>query len=202
MNEKIKIVYAEDERVLRQSMSRMLFEEGIEVVAEAENGVQLLSVLKTVRPDLVLLDIQMKVMNGSEALLQLRAAYPNLKVVILTSFSEESLMDDFRKKGATAFVTKGEEFSTVVNVIKRVHHLPSYNNFKSNINSMFTKRELQMIPLFLAGKTSKQIGEILGVTSKAIEAIKSRLYDKTKCKNATEFVSFCTKEGLEFLGKN
>jgi DNA-binding NarL/FixJ family response regulator len=200
MDYRIKVIHTEDKEITREGIRRMLKVEGIDVIGEAAHGLDLLKMLKTITPDLVLLDLEMKVMDGNLTLREIKAKYPKLKVIVLTSYTEESLIEDFKAKGVNAFLTKDSDSKTIANTIKKVYYSDGYNNFPKSFNSMFTPRELEIIPYLLAGKTSKEIGEILGISFRTVEAIRDRAYEKAKCKNGLEFASFCTIEGLQYLG--
>lgn len=201
MNERIKVIYADDEKYLRETMYTTLKEEGIDMIGEAVNGIELLNLLKKLTPDIVLLDIEMDEMDGSQTLIRLKEKYPNLKIIMFSSYSEEHLKEDFKKKGANAFLSKTSESKLIVNTIRKVHNEPGYSNFTGVSKSIFSSREIEFIPLFLSGLTSKAIGDRLNVTEKAVEAIRSNLYKKTNSKNAAELSKHLTKLGLDYIGK-
>ncbi len=138
-------------------------------------------------------------MDGNLALREIRAKYPNLKVIILTSYTEEALIEDFKAKGANAFLTKNADSKTIANTIKKVFYSEGYTNFPKSFNSIFTPRELEIIPYLLAGKKSKEIGDIVGISPRTVEAIRDRAYEKVKAKNGVQFASFCTEAGLQYL---
>jgi DNA-binding NarL/FixJ family response regulator len=198
---RIEIIFTEDQPLFRETMIPMLEKENIFTIAEASNGKELLSLLeKGVRPEIVLLDLQMPEMDGNTVLGIVKAKYPEIKVIVLTSFTEQCLLNDFREKGVNAFLTKETKFNLIVSTIKKVSGSKSYHNFPVKINTIFTKGELKVIPLLCTGKTSKQIGELLGITAKAVEAYRKRLYQKTNSKNIVDFTNYCSKHGLEYLG--
>ncbi len=200
MENRIKVIHTDDQRFTRQSTSSMLKSEGIDVVAEASNGLELLRLLKEVTPDIILLDLEMPEMDGNQVLKILKVKYPGLKVIVLTSFSEECLIEDFKAKGVNAFLTKNTDATVIANTIKRVHFSNAYDNFPRRFKSSFTPREIKIIPYLLAGKTSKETAKILSISARTVESVRARVYEKTKCKNASEFAAFCAKQGLEYLG--
>ncbi len=200
MDYRIKVIHTDDQKLTRESISGMLKGEGIDVIGEAINGYDLLNLLEKVMPDIVLLDLEMPGMDGNLALKEIKRRYPHLKVVVLTSFTEECLIEDFKAKGVNAFLTKNSDIKTVANTIKRVFYAEGYDNFPNGFNSIFTPREVKIIPYLLAGKTSKQIATFLNISSRTVEGARARVYEKTKCKNASEFAGYCAKEGLEYLG--
>lgn len=200
MSERIKIFHTDDHQFIRQSMRKLLGDEGIDIVGEAENGDDLLNLLKSIRPDIILLDLQMPKMDGNETLSILRSKYPAIPVIVFTGFTEESLIEDFKVKGAAAFLTKNADIKTIANTIKRTHYSANYNNFPHSFKSLFTAREVEIIPYLLAGKTSKEIADAFGLSTRTIEGARARVYYKTKCRNAPEFAAYCAEAGLQFLG--
>jgi len=200
MDYRIKVIHTEDKKLTREGTSTMLKLEGIDVIGEAINGLELLSLLKELSPDIILLDLEMPVMDGNQTLREIKSKYPNLKVIILTSYTEDSLLEDFKAKGANAFLTKDSDSRTIANTIKKVYYDSGFNNFPKSFDSLFTPREIEIIPYLLAGKTSKQIAKLLCISFRTVEAMRDRAYQKTKCKNASEFAGYCATAGLQYLG--
>lgn len=203
MAEKIRIIVTDDHQSYRQGLVSILKEENIFTIGQAENGNELLNLLdvELLKPDVILLDLDMPKMDGNVALAQIKARHPEIKVIILSSFSEGSLQNDFKSKGASSYLNKNTDVKIIADTIKRTHYLVDYSNILQKIKSLFTERELQVIPLLLAGKTSRQIADILGVAEKTIEQYRNRLYDKTGTANGFEFSAYCAREGLNFLSK-
>lgn len=200
MDYRIRVIHTDDKKLTREGTAGMLKTEGIDVIGEATNGKELLDLLKIITPDVVLLDLEMPVMDGNQALREIKLKYPSIKVIILTSYTEECLMEDFKAKGANAFLTKDSDIKTLANIIKKVHYTEGYNNFPMSFNSLFTLREIEIIPYLLQGKTSRQIAKLLNISTRTVESARARVYEKTDCKNASEFAAYCSKAGLEYLG--
>jgi DNA-binding NarL/FixJ family response regulator len=204
MNERIEIIFTEDHKSYRQGLVPILKKENIYTIAEAENGSQLLFLLEieNLRPDVILLDLEMPEMDGNVTLAKIKDKFPDMKVIILSSYGEGSLLKDFKNKGASSFLEKNTDVKIIIDTIKRTHYLVDYSNIPKKVKSLFTEKEVQVIPLLLAGKTSKQIADILGIAEKTVEQYRNRLYDKTGTSNGLEFSAYCAKEGLGFLGRN
>jgi len=202
MSKLIQIILTEDQKIFRQGLIPLLKMERIETIGEASNGIELFYLLdvKRIIPDIILLDLQMPEMDGNVTLKILKEKYPKIKIIILSSFNDPTLLKDFKAKGINSYLTKNADFVDIVETIRNVYCLEGYNNISSP-KSRFTDGEIQIIPLLLAGKTSKQIGLALGIAEKTVEAYRKKLYAKSKTNNASEFSSYCTREGLEFLGQ-
>lgn len=202
----INIVFAEDHKLFRQLLITALKENNINTIGEAEDGIELLNLLKTKQPDIVLLDLEMPNMNGSETFTRIRAQYPDLKIIILTTHTEDVLTDNFYAKGAKAYLTKNVDTETVIETISLVHENKFSRKQKSNKHKndaeqqiKFSKRESEMIPLIVEGKSNKQIADKLSIGNKTVEAHKKNLFKKTKTEGAVGFVTYILKKGLNYL---
>jgi DNA-binding NarL/FixJ family response regulator len=204
MKEKIKIIITDDQLVFRKGLRALLEPENFQIIAEAVNGLELLHLLEIEKivPDLVLLDLDMPKMDGNETLAAIRKINKDIKVIIMSTFNEGCLVNDFIAKGANSYLTKNTDIKIIVETIKRVHYLENYSNISEKTKSIFTDGEIQIIPFVLAGKTSKEIAEILNLAPKTVEGYRERLYEKTGTSNTSEFSSYCARYGLEFLGRS
>jgi len=202
MRERIEVIVTDDHKSYREGLVSILKEENIFVIAQAENGIELLYLLEidNLRPNVILLDLEMDKMDGNITLQKVKEQFPELKVIILSSYGEGALQNDFISKGASSFLRKNMGVKMIADTIKRTHYLVDYSNIPQKVKSLFTEKEVQIIPLLLAGKTSKQIADLLGIAEKTVEQYRNRLYEKTGANNGFEFSSYCTKEGLGYLG--
>jgi len=205
MSKKIKIVLAENHHLFRDLLNPVLGKHGIETIGEAENGIELLELLKSVFPDIILLDISMPKMNGSDALVEIIKLYPNISVIILTRHNDKTLINHFLKIGAKAFVSKDSDSMILIQTINDVFTKSaksSVNGSKENstdANTIFSKRELELVPLICEGKSNKEIAEELHVDIKTVEAHKKKMFLKTNSKGVVNFVRFAIQRGLNYL---
>lgn len=115
-----RIVICDDQAAFRELLSAVLgLEEGLEVVAEAEDGHQVVEVVASVEPDLLLLDVAMPARDGIEALPEIRSVSPKTTVVMLTAFGSESVRRRATEAGASAFIEKGGDLDDLVAEIRR-----------------------------------------------------------------------------------
>ncbi|MEO6304744.1 MAG: response regulator transcription factor, partial [Bacteroidia bacterium] len=159
-----------------------------------------------VMPDIVLLDIEMPNLSGSETFEMIRKSYPSLKVIFLSTHFEELLMEHFISKGASAFLSKNNDIEVVAETIRLVYenkYIQAYSfsekKFENGRKLKFSKRESEIIPLICAGKSNKEIAESLEIGNKAVEAHKNNLFKKTKTKSAAELINYIFKRGLNHL---
>ena len=202
----IQILFAEDHKLFRQVLIETLKENNIITIGEAANGFELLELLKTKKADLVLLDIEMPGMNGSETFTRIRELYPDLKIIFLTTHTEDILIDYFYKKGAKAYLTKNIDTETLIETIRLVHgnkYVRKYttkNEYSESDNKIkFSRRESEMISLIVEGKSNKEIADELSIGNKTVEAHKKNLFKKTNTQSAVGFVSYILKKGLNYL---
>ncbi|HLP13391.1 MAG TPA: response regulator transcription factor [Flavobacteriales bacterium] len=211
---KIKIVLAEDHELMRRALISLLEEDNsIQVVGEAGNGKELLVLLKTVKPDIVLLDIEMPVMNGREALLLIKKKHPEVNVIILSMYDETSLVSDFIANGANAFLSKSASTDTLFKAIKAVKNSGSYfdNSIsksvlktllrKNGVNPHFgeqalSEREVDVLKQLCNGKTNKEIATLFSVSASTIDFHRTNIYRKTKSCNVTDLVKYAIKNAF------
>ena len=146
MSKRIKVVIAEDQELMRKSLVALLGDyKCFEVVGEAANGKELLHLLKTIHPDIVLLDIEMPLMNGMETISILSVKYPAAKVIILSMHINDTLIVDFMTKGAKAYLAKGCDVDTLIKTIKQVNDNGFYFSdqiSKAMLNNVMKERSI------------------------------------------------------------
>lgn len=114
-----KIMIVDDSRILRKILTNTLTDAGHEVIADAGNGKEALMLLEKVKPELITLDITMPVMDGLEALAQIKANYPDIKVVMVSAAGQKNKVMEALKTGASDFLQKPFEPEDVINVISK-----------------------------------------------------------------------------------
>ncbi|MCC6370745.1 MAG: response regulator transcription factor, partial [Bacteroidia bacterium] len=144
---KIKVIITEDQKIFRQALRSYLEEEKIDVIAEAENGKVLLEQLftKKLKPDVVVLDLEMPVMDGGEALVAIRKVDKNLKIVMLTYIDNKDVIQEMKRNGVNAFLDKNNELDDVVDVIRQLYDEIEFTNLADDIKPKFTKLEQEII---------------------------------------------------------
>lgn len=122
MSEKIKILIADDQKLIREGLKVLLeMEEDFEVVGEATNGVEAYELYIKLKPDIVLMDIQMPIMNGVEAIKKIKEANPSAKIIILTTFDDDQYVFDGLKSGALGYILKDTSIEKVSETIRIVN---------------------------------------------------------------------------------
>src|SRR6186713_1760241 len=118
----IKVAIADDHTLFRSGVKASLTaHKDIHMVAEAENGMQLLNLLKHIQPDVILLDIQMPIMDGLTALPEIKKLYPNVKVIMLSFLNDHSVISKMMEIGANSYITKESGSEMIYDAIKAVY---------------------------------------------------------------------------------
>lgn len=203
MNKKIKVIIADDLKSFRDGLRIFLQLAGIEIIGEAINGKHLLELLevKKLIPDVILLDVDMPEMDGVEALIKVKEFDPNIKIIMLTLYKNDDLINDLKGKGANCFFNKDVGIDQIASTIRQLVHNVQYSNISKKIKPVFTQVEIEIMLLLKDRKTTSEIAKIRGKSVKSIEAHRKKMYEKTGVTNASEFGSFCTREGLYFIGR-
>src|SRR6476661_9697477 len=119
MKSVIKVAIADDHALFRSGVRTSLAtKKDVEMIAEADNGMQLLNLLKHVEPDVILLDIQMPIMDGITTLPEIRKLYPEVKVIILSMHNDHSMISRLMEIGANSYLTKNSDSETIYEAIK------------------------------------------------------------------------------------
>jgi DNA-binding NarL/FixJ family response regulator len=183
------------------------------MVAEAENGMQLLNLLKHIQPDVVLLDIQMPIMDGLTTLPEIKRLYPNIKVIMLSMHNDHSMISRMMEIGANSYLTKESDSETIYQAIKTCYQQEFFFNDLTNkalLNGLRTKRvdtnaahdvqltekEIIILRLMCEEKSTKEIADIVDLSPRTVEAIRDKLKTKTGTKSMAGLVMFAVKAGI------
>lgn len=172
----------------------------IRVVGEAENGHRAVEETKKLRPQVILLDVAMPLLNGLEAARQIAIAVPSARVLILSSYSDEYFVQQAIEAGAAGYVTKEAAGSDLCQAIREVHNgyaffsplilrrlLKLWHGREFRLGTAppprLTSRQIEVLQLIAEGYTSKQIAGLLSLTTKTVEKHRQALIDKVDCHN-------------------
>jgi len=143
----IKVVIADDHLLFREGVKTALAQKSdVRVVAEAENGMQLLNLLRHSRPDVILLDIQMPLMDGVSALGSIRKLYTDIKVIVLSMHEGHSMVSTMMEAGANGYLTKTADPETIYQAIKTCYEKNYYFNELTNVSMLEGLRSKKRIP--------------------------------------------------------
>lgn len=211
----IKVAIADDHKLFREGIRFLLDQmEGIALVFEAFNGEQLLSKLKTEKLDVLLLDLDMPDLDGVDALKQFRTLYPDLGVIILTTYSDSKMIAYLMELGANCYLLKDTEPEVLQRAIESVYKEGFYftkqvsqamlNGLRGNTrkkpvlknNIVLTTRELEVLELICQEYTAKEIADKLFISPRTAEGHRRNLIEKLGVKNTAGLIVRAVKENL------
>jgi DNA-binding NarL/FixJ family response regulator len=205
----IKIILTDDHKIFRESLSKLLISEQIaEIIAQAGNGKELLELLEQYKPDLILMDISMPIMDGVETSKKVMEKYPDIKILTLSSFGDEKYYYKMVEAGVKGFVLKNSGLSELEHAIREVS---SGGNWFSNellqkviINiskpsskeTDFTDREIEILKCICDGLTNDQIAEKIHLSPDTIKWHRNNLLSKTGCSNTAALIIYAIKHKI------
>ncbi|WP_046744657.1 response regulator transcription factor [Kordia zhangzhouensis] len=214
----IKIAIADDEALFRAGMSFILTRvKNFEIVFEAENGSDLIDKLKKApeKPDVVLMDLKMPLLNGVESTKILQKDYPDIKVIAVTSYDGKSFITNMIDVGASSYLLKNTSPKVVVHTINEVYDKGFYydervlqiihenllsaksKRIKSDLdNNLLTKREKEILELICNQYTTNEIAEKLFISPRTVEGHRNNLLLKTESKNVAGLVIYGIQKKL------
>jgi DNA-binding NarL/FixJ family response regulator len=213
--EAIKVAIADDHILFRTGVKTALsMKKDVKMVAEADNGMQLLTLLKHVQPDVILLDIQMPIMDGITTLPEIKKLYPEVKVVMLTMHNDHSMISKLMELGANAYLTKNSDSEVIYEAVKTVFQQEYYFNTLTNkalidglrvkrqtenampTDAKLTDKEVTILKLMCEEKSTKEIADMVDLSPRTVEAIRDKLKTKTGAKSMAGLVMFAVKTGI------
>ncbi|MEW6606656.1 MAG: response regulator transcription factor [bacterium] len=212
----MKILIAEDQTLFREALCKLLeFEEDIEVVGEAKNGVEAVSKVKDSVPDIVLMDIDMPKLDGVTATRMIKKESPHTKIIILTVHKEEEHLFSAIKAGAIGYVVKengsknllssiravfrGETLlspSIAIKLLKEFKRLTEEGVSKDIFNSL-TKREQEVLKQLSAGKSNKEIANALYISEATVKTHITNILEKLHVNDRTQAAIYALKRGFD-----
>ena len=215
MTEIIRIFIADDHAIVREGLRALLATEpGLELIGEANDGLQAVTKVQVLKPDVILLDMVMPHMDGLEALIEIRKSWPEAKIIVLTSFSDDEKVFSAIRSGALGYllkesspqdllqaiysVARGEGFlspSIASKVMREINQPPKL----PLTNDPLTEREVEILQHVAKGLTNDEIAEKLVVSEKTVRTHVSHILAKLQLANRTLAALYALKEGLASL---
>lgn len=215
------IVLADDHQLLRQALRRALEEHDHEVVAEVGDGEEAVRVATALRPDVVVMDVTMPVLDGIEATRRVVAGWPEARVLVLTMHGEAEIVTQALDAGAVAFLTKDAAMQDVVATVEQVAAgevllsselagrilgefqlaitPPTSPAVAQPVDSPLTKREEEILQLIADGASTTAVGEQLFISVKTVKNHLASIYDKLDARDRTQAVVSGVRLGIIVL---
>lgn len=212
----MRILIADDHALFRDGLRSLLLAQGHEIVGEAKNGREAVELARQLRPDLVLMDVQMPELDGIAATRLLSSEIPDMKVVILTASEEEAKLFDAIKSGAQGYLLKNLEADTFFELLERAHRgepaltpalarklLQEFAKPPEAVapaaaeQETLTAREREVLELMVEGVTSnRKLAKRLGLSENTVKFHVRNILDKLRLHNRAEVVGYALRHGI------
>jgi len=207
----INIILADDHEIVRTGLKMIVAKmPDITVIAEAGNGEQAITAVSLLKPDVILMDVNMPVMSGIEATKRIAKHMPTTKVIILTVHAENPFPVQLLEAGASGYLTKGCAAEELETAIKTVYNSGRYIGVEiaqqmalslmpggdSSPFDALTPREMEVMMLLSQGKKPKEIAAVLLLSPKTVATYKYRILEKLQLKNTIELAHFAKNHGI------
>ncbi len=212
---KIRVLLAEDHTIVRQGLVALLRSEPeIEVAGEASDGVEAVDMAKKLIPDIVLMDIAMRNLNGLEATRKIKKLFPHMKVLVLTMYENEEWIFQILKAGASGYLIKDSAMTDLISAIRAVNQGDSFLSpsiskkvideyirkaevgEKGRLDDLLSDREREVLQLIAEGNSIPQIASLLCISKKTVEAHKTHIMEKLNIHDKVGLIKYAIRMGL------
>lgn len=209
----IKVLIADDHQLFREGLTNLLADAAdIEVIAQAENGQEVLEKVRFSKPDIVLMDIGMPLLNGIDTTMALCKEFPDIKTIALSMHDEKTYIKGMLEAGAWGYLLKNCAYDQLVNAIIQVYNGEKYldtnatrviiqDYLKNDSWGMMklTERESEVLKLLAEGRSIREISEALFISIKTVGSHKQNIFDKLEFENMAQLIKFALKNGIVSL---
>ncbi|RYG08550.1 MAG: response regulator transcription factor [Chitinophagaceae bacterium] len=216
-SEPITVIIADDHVLYRAGVKTSLSaKKDIKVIAEADNGMHLLNLIRSIPVDVILLDIQMPLMDGIAALPEIKKISPNTKVIMLTFMEDNSMITKLMELGANSYLAKTSDSEVIYEAIKTCYSQEYYFNSMTNkallVNlkqknmptpqqlmpqeAQLNEKETYILRLMCEEKSTKEIADMVELSPRTVEAIRDKLKVKTGAKTTAGLIMYAVKHKL------
>ena len=201
-------VVADDHAIVRSGLRTALETpgqielQGIEVVAEAENGLEAIALTRQHKPDLLLLDVQMPLAGGVEVIVEVRRWSPGTRIVVLTGVTAVGMISALVDSGVDGLFSKGDDntelYARLPGILRGQRHVAA--RFVSVLNAparpQLSGRERQILNMILGGHSNKEIAALLGISAKTVDKHRTSMMQKLDVHSVPQLMAFALREGL------
>ncbi|CCM65368.1 MAG: response regulator transcription factor [Candidatus Microthrix parvicella] len=206
-----RIVLVDDHQVLRDGIRRSLEDAGEEVVGEAGDGEEAVAVVAQTRPDVVLMDLEMPVLDGVESCKRILAQFPTTLVVVLTMHEDVARTRAALSAGAVAYLTKGTSMNEVIDAIRNVvagetvlsvelaMSILRTADENGEVNDLLSDRQVEILQRIADGLSTKQVARELGISHKTVYNHLNAIYRRLDTQSLTHAVLSAVRKGIIHL---
>lgn len=210
MHARVTIIIADDHPLFADGLAKLLNDEtDMQVLNIAANGRALVDMVRNNQPDLILLDINMPLLNGLDAVKRIKQEYPKIKILMLSTYGEEHLIEKAKSYGANGYLLKNANKEELLQAIRLIaagqssfpYRLNStQNNFDDDDDFLkkfnLTKRELQVLDFIKQGLTNTQIASTIQLSIYTVETHRKNIMHKLKLNSPTSLMKFILENNL------
>jgi DNA-binding NarL/FixJ family response regulator len=213
MGNRYRVILADDHALVRRGLKLILEESpNLEIAAEVRDGLELLSVLHKINPDLIVLDVSMPNLRGIEAIPEIRRVRPNAKVLMLTMHKEEDYLYQAISAGANGYLLKEDAEKELFSAIEHIKNGKIYispgladqsmqnwarmrrgEDDSQRVESL-TVREREILKLIAEGKSNKEIGDLLFISVRTVERHRANMMSKLNIRKTAELVQYALRK--------
>lgn len=205
----LRVLLADDHAVVREGVKALLKQEGFDVVAESSDGHAAIRSCETAHPDVAILDIGMPSLNGIDTARELTRQYPDLKIIILSMYSDQAYVLASLRAGVHGYVLKQNTWVDLVHAIESVRNGHMY--FSPGVSGALVQaclangpaaedplstREREVLQLIAEGRTMKEVGDLLHISARTAETHRARIMEKLDIRNVAGLVRYSISHGL------
>ncbi len=212
-SEKTRVLIADDHAIVREGIRMILAQEDFIVVGEARDGEEAVELVRTSRPDVVVMDISMPKVNGIEATRQIHQIAPEVQVLILTMHEEESYVFKLLQLGAAGYVVKRSAASDLVDAVRAAARRETFlfpalarSLVRDKVESLradnittddgLTDREREVLVLIAQGQTNAQIASRLSISIKTVQTHRAHIMEKLDLHDRSHLVRYAVRKGF------
>lgn len=203
----IQVVLADDHDLVRSGIKALLSTvDGVRVIAEARNGTELLALLDSVKPDVVMTDISMPGMDGITAIAEIHARHPQVKVLVLSMYDTVDFVKRAVANGACGYLMKDAPPFELEQALRSVMATGSYFSAavaqrllqpsEPTVDDELTQRQVEILTLIAQGKSAKEIAFELGLSPKTVDVHRARIMERLRLNDIASLTRYAVRKGL------
>lgn len=206
----VRLLLADDHRMLRETLKRSMIDEGFEVVAEASDGQEAVELASEHRPDVVLLDVTMPEMDGVEAARRICETHDDIRVIMLTMHADQDVIAAAIRAGAVGYLVKDCSFEEVADTVRQAMSADTdvspllaesmlseaQNLLASDGDTVVSKREIEVLQLIADGCSTPEVAEKLYISQKTVKNHLASIYAKLDARDRTQAVLQAVRMGI------
>jgi DNA-binding NarL/FixJ family response regulator len=202
--DRIRVLTVDDHPMLREGIAAVVRPRtDMTLVGEAEDGAQAIEAYRELRPDVTLMDLQMPNLNGVDAIIRIRAEFPNARIIVLTTYVGDVLALRAIRAGAVGYLLKGTLRKELLDAIRAVHagrrHIPADIAQEIALHAgedSLSEREIGVLKLVSQGHANKEIARLLSISEDTVKGHMKSIFAKLDVNDRTQAVTLAAKRGI------